>query len=798
MYKVSGAGEAIMKRTGISFVDVTGKLRPLEDIIEDVGDASLNTGEMQELFGKQGARAMAALAAQGGGALTKFTDEIKNSDGAAKAMAETMQDNVEGAITKFNSALEGLRIALFEGTNPALQELIEWGAKIISDATKWVEAFKSNKLEMEKWKKQLILVKDLFKLLWELIENGVQGAWNSINLLAQGAQGLVQVMTGDWTEGVKTIKDAWTDFKEDTEENNKELTAAFVKVHESNTKAALASNAAQRTDEDKRIEDSIAANEEFLRKMGIDSSGTPLETGIQGNLKKGTSATQVAITAKAKEELGTRQENHRLAALAIEIEEDRHKKVMIEKRGAMLQATLDDYDKMVDGVKDDHDQLVDDLETTGTELGEEWKETNLELGTFSEEGGKEASIKFGDGYLVNARKSFGLIGGRTGLKLFDGFKGKISNLLSPEGPLGGLAGIFSSALPVVAGIQLGIQLAGPIWDGMKRVFSQAKNFFKNLFGGIWGGIKSIFGFGGGDKKQDPIGVRGGIRSGEGLVDLGPNLMAGQTTTEDVVVSDDGTVYVAVGGSGGGGVSRNRGASGAVSAGPEPEVGKRMTREDIGAAGLAFLRQQVGASSTKKIIEQFFPDINTASKDMLTTLADRFSIMSERTGISLKAFLDQEASFMNEASREMFAGMISRIEEEKQKGNALIEQKVQQHIDEHNQKVDQQQAEHDQWVANQQEQHDTSMANESYFSDPTEGVRVQNEAAIFNLQMENINTLHTERMANIKKMSDAIDLLQAKINSINADESGIIEILQRRSYQGDQVIYDTGIQTTGAA
>lgn len=57
---------------------------------------------------------MLALIEAGPEQLEELTTSLENSDGAAKEMAETMQDNTKGAIDQFTSALEGAGIAIGE------------------------------------------------------------------------------------------------------------------------------------------------------------------------------------------------------------------------------------------------------------------------------------------------------------------------------------------------------------------------------------------------------------------------------------------------------------------------------------------------------------------------------------------------------------------------------------------------------------------------------------------------------------------------------------------------------------
>ena len=65
----------------------------------------------------------------------KLTDSIYGAEGAAKAMADTMQDNLLGDITIFKSALEGAKIALSDRLTPAIRDFVKFGSEGISRLT---------------------------------------------------------------------------------------------------------------------------------------------------------------------------------------------------------------------------------------------------------------------------------------------------------------------------------------------------------------------------------------------------------------------------------------------------------------------------------------------------------------------------------------------------------------------------------------------------------------------------------------------------------------------------------------
>lgn len=87
------------------------------------------------IFGKNAMSGWMAIINASDEDFDKLTQAIDNSDGAAKSMAETMGDNLQGKITIFQSALEGLGIALYEKVSGPLQGAVEAATGVISGLT---------------------------------------------------------------------------------------------------------------------------------------------------------------------------------------------------------------------------------------------------------------------------------------------------------------------------------------------------------------------------------------------------------------------------------------------------------------------------------------------------------------------------------------------------------------------------------------------------------------------------------------------------------------------------------------
>ena len=115
---------AVFERIGLAVNDASGQMRPLNDIMRDVGEASLSTGDQVAVFGK--------LAVAAGAVLSGVTEEtaalaaeLKNAGGAAERMAETQMKGLKGSFITLKSAVEGLLIAMGEKLAPLFTWLIE-------------------------------------------------------------------------------------------------------------------------------------------------------------------------------------------------------------------------------------------------------------------------------------------------------------------------------------------------------------------------------------------------------------------------------------------------------------------------------------------------------------------------------------------------------------------------------------------------------------------------------------------------------------------------------------------------
>lgn len=122
-----------MKELGLEVFDANGNMRPMEEIFTDLNDvlSDMTQGEqtqvLSEIFNKVDLKSVNALLNTNVKRWRELSGEIKNADGAAKAMAETQLDNLAGDVTLFKSALEGAQITLSDALTPALRSFVQMG-----------------------------------------------------------------------------------------------------------------------------------------------------------------------------------------------------------------------------------------------------------------------------------------------------------------------------------------------------------------------------------------------------------------------------------------------------------------------------------------------------------------------------------------------------------------------------------------------------------------------------------------------------------------------------------------------
>lgn len=145
LQKPTDEGAKVLKELGIQVYDSDGKMRSMVDIMGDMQDATAGMTDKQKtlamstLFNKTDLAAVNAVLGTSKDRFKELGDEIGNAGGAAKDMAAVQLDNLQGDVTLFKSALEGVQIAFSDKATPSLRDFVQFGTEGLGKIQKGLE-----------------------------------------------------------------------------------------------------------------------------------------------------------------------------------------------------------------------------------------------------------------------------------------------------------------------------------------------------------------------------------------------------------------------------------------------------------------------------------------------------------------------------------------------------------------------------------------------------------------------------------------------------------------------------------
>lgn len=143
--KSLGALGILTEKLGVQFYDSEGKTRDLAKVIGETREAwkGLTQEEQnnyaKKIAGQSGISGFLALMNAEQADFDKLAASINNADGAAKAMADTKLDNLNGQITLMQSAWDALQVELGEMLLPVLTDLIKKATEVLGVVTTFVQ-----------------------------------------------------------------------------------------------------------------------------------------------------------------------------------------------------------------------------------------------------------------------------------------------------------------------------------------------------------------------------------------------------------------------------------------------------------------------------------------------------------------------------------------------------------------------------------------------------------------------------------------------------------------------------------
>lgn len=132
LVKPTKESAGVMKELGISITDANGEMKPFGAVMEELRGKFKHLSKDQQaqaaasLFGQEAMSGMLAIINATEEDFNKLTKATTEYDGAAKKMADTMEDNLKGRTNNLKSALEEAGISIYKTLLPSLEKLVEW------------------------------------------------------------------------------------------------------------------------------------------------------------------------------------------------------------------------------------------------------------------------------------------------------------------------------------------------------------------------------------------------------------------------------------------------------------------------------------------------------------------------------------------------------------------------------------------------------------------------------------------------------------------------------------------------
>lgn len=130
-----------LEALGVVVEDAEGNLRPLEEIVGDLGESINDLGDVEasailnNIFNKRDLVAVQALLNATEEDWTKLSDAIQDSAGATAQAAETLLDNLQGDLTLLRSQLEYTGIAIYQQFQDPLREAVQTASEFLDTIT---------------------------------------------------------------------------------------------------------------------------------------------------------------------------------------------------------------------------------------------------------------------------------------------------------------------------------------------------------------------------------------------------------------------------------------------------------------------------------------------------------------------------------------------------------------------------------------------------------------------------------------------------------------------------------------
>lgn len=244
MAKPTDEVKAAMDQLGVSLTNSDGSMKSLKEVMKDLRSGFAGLTEAQKaqmasaLGGQEAMSGLLAIVNASDEDYQKLEDSIYDADGAAKEMADTMNDNLQGAITLCKSALESVGIALYEEVQEPMKETVKAITSMVEDMNEamaekgfdgLIEAFGNSIAELAKMAVDAAptligVAEDLIgTFINAIMEHQEEFAEAGATLVAELVKAIMNVAGDMWSAGIYLF----TEFLQALSDHSEEIGQSF-------------------------------------------------------------------------------------------------------------------------------------------------------------------------------------------------------------------------------------------------------------------------------------------------------------------------------------------------------------------------------------------------------------------------------------------------------------------------------------------------------------------------------------------------------------------------------------------
>lgn len=145
LYQPSNTAQKALEQLGLSAYDAQGNARPLKDVLLELNDSmdgwsdQAKNDYLSQIFDAATLRTIPFLLGDVNSSWDELASQLENSAGAAEMMRDAMMDNLEGDLTYFSSAMDGLKQSIYDMFSDSLRGLVQFGTNAVSALTEFIK-----------------------------------------------------------------------------------------------------------------------------------------------------------------------------------------------------------------------------------------------------------------------------------------------------------------------------------------------------------------------------------------------------------------------------------------------------------------------------------------------------------------------------------------------------------------------------------------------------------------------------------------------------------------------------------